>query len=179
MNEVPVAQPEQIATTPPLSKRADPLRRWSAGHKEELLRGAEHMGVALALLTWVVFGGIVVPRMIERVTWPAVLCAVLSVTAVRMLPVFLCLIGTQTSAADNLFIGWFDPGGLATIVFAVPVLHAKLPGNDTMMLAAGWTVILSIIAHGLRANPLVKAKASRRQRVKWFPQPLPARTNFG
>ena len=31
-----------------------------ARHKEELLRGAEHMGEALALLTWVVFGGIVV-----------------------------------------------------------------------------------------------------------------------
>ena len=29
MNEVPVAQPEQIATAPPPSKRADPLRRWT------------------------------------------------------------------------------------------------------------------------------------------------------
>jgi hypothetical protein len=35
-----------------------------ASHKKELLRGAEHMGEALALLTWVVFGGIVVARMI-------------------------------------------------------------------------------------------------------------------
>ena len=42
-------------------------------HKEQLLRGAEHMGEALALLTWVVFGGIVVARMIDRVTWPALL----------------------------------------------------------------------------------------------------------
>jgi NhaP-type Na+/H+ or K+/H+ antiporter len=47
-------------------------------HKEELLRGAEHMGEALALLTWVVFGGIVVARLIDRVTWPALLYAVLS-----------------------------------------------------------------------------------------------------
>src|SRR6516165_5188898 len=39
--------------------------------EEELLRGAEQMGEALALLTWVVFGGIVVARMIDRVTWPA------------------------------------------------------------------------------------------------------------
>jgi hypothetical protein len=37
-----------------------------ARHKEELLRGAGHMGEALALLTWVVFGGIVVARMIDR-----------------------------------------------------------------------------------------------------------------
>jgi len=130
-------------------------------HKEELLRGAEHMGEALALLTWVVFGGIVVARMIDRVTWPAFLYAVVSLTVIRMLPVFLCLIGTRTTAADKLFIGWFGPRGLATIVFAILVLDAKLPGNDAIMLAAGWTVLLSVIAHGVTANPLVKTIATR------------------
>ena len=137
-------------------------------HKEELLRGAEHMGEALALLTWVVFGAIVVARMIDRVTWPALLYAVLSLTVVRMVPVFLCLIGTRTSTADKLFIGWFGPRGLATIVFAVLVLDAKLPGNDTIMLAAGWTVLLSVIAHGVTANPLVKAIGARPE-VDLFP----------
>jgi NhaP-type Na+/H+ or K+/H+ antiporter len=130
-------------------------------HKEELLRGAEHTGEALALLTWVLFGGIVVARLIDRVTWPALLYAVLSLTLVRMLPVFLCLIGTRTTTVDKLFIGWFGPRGLATIVFAVLVLDEKLPGNDTIMLAAGWTVLLSVIAHGVTANPLVKRMARR------------------
>src|SRR5262249_28096727 len=130
-------------------------------HKEELLRGAEHMGEALALLTWVVFGGIVVARMIDRVTWPALLYAVLSLTVIRMLPVFLCLIGTRTSIADKLFIGWFGPRGLATIVFAVLVLDEKLPGNDTIMLTAGWTVLLSVIADGVTANPLVRRMTTR------------------
>jgi NhaP-type Na+/H+ or K+/H+ antiporter len=132
-------------------------------HKEELLRGAEHMGEALALLTWVLFGAIVVARMIDRVTWPTLLYAALSLTVVRMLPVFLCLLGTRTSTADKLFIGWFGPRGLATIVFAVLVLDEKLPGNDTIMVAAGWTVLLSVVAHGVTANPLVKAIASRPQ----------------
>ena len=132
-----------------------------ARHKEELLRGAEHMGEALALMTWVIFGGIVVARMIDRLTWSALLYAVLSLTVIRMLPVFLCLIGTRTSVADRLFIGWFGPRGLATIVFAVLVLDEHLPGNDTIMLAAGWTVLLSIVAHGVTANPLVRRMAAR------------------
>jgi len=132
-------------------------------HKAELLRGAEHTGEALALLTWVVFGGIVVVRLIDRVTWQALLYAVLSLTVIRMLPVFLCLIGTRTSTADKLFIGWFGPRGLATIVFAILVLDEKLPGNDTIMLAAGWTVLLSVFAHGVTANPLVKAIGVRRK----------------
>src|SRR6516164_10717406 len=132
-----------------------------ARHKEELLRGAEHTGEAMALLTWMVFGGIVVARMIDRVTWSALLYAVLSLTVIRMLPVFLCLIGTRTSVADRLFIGWFGPRGLATIVFAVLVLDEHLPGNDTIMLAAGWTVLPSIVAHGVTANPLVRRMAAR------------------
>jgi NhaP-type Na+/H+ or K+/H+ antiporter len=98
-------------------------------------------------------------RIIDRVTWPALLCTVLSLTVIRMLPVFLCLIGTQVSIADKLFVGWFGPRGLATIVFAALVLDEKLPGNNTMMLAAGWTVLLSVIAHGVTANPLVKRMA--------------------
>ena len=130
-------------------------------HKDELLRGAESTGETLALVTWVVFGGIVVARMIDRVSWLALLYAVLSLTVIRMLPVFLCLVGTRTSTADKLFIGWFGPRGLATIVFAVLVLDEKLPGNDTIMLAAGWTVLLSVIAHGVSANPLVNAIGTR------------------
>jgi NhaP-type Na+/H+ or K+/H+ antiporter len=130
-----------------------------SGHKKEFLRGAEHIGEALALVTWVVFGAIVVARLIDRATWPALLYAVLSLTLVRMLPVFLCLVGTRTSTADKLFIGWFGPRGLATIVFAILVLDEKLPGNDTIMLAAGWTVLLSVVAHGVTATPLVKAIA--------------------
>src|SRR6516225_7147284 len=123
------------------------------------------MGEALALLTWVVFGGIVVARLIDRVTWPAIIYAVLSLTVIRMLPVFLCLIGTRTSTADKLFIGWFGPRGLATIVFAVLVLDEKLPGNDTIILAAGWTVLLSVIAHGVTANPLVRRMARQSEQL--------------
>jgi NhaP-type Na+/H+ or K+/H+ antiporter len=57
-------------------------------HKEELLRGAESTGEMLALLTWVVFGAIVVAKMIDRVTWPALIYATLSLTVVRMLRCF-------------------------------------------------------------------------------------------
>jgi sodium/hydrogen antiporter len=102
-----------------------------------------------------------VARAIDRVTWAALLYAALSLTVIRMLPVFLCLLGTKTSTAERLFIGWFGPRGLATIVFAVLVADEKLPGNGTIMLTASWTVLLSIIAHGVSANPLVKAIGGR------------------
>ena len=50
---------------------------------------------------------------------------------------------------------------LATIVLAVLVIHERLPGNDTIIVAAGWTLLLSVVAHGVTANPLVKKMAVR------------------
>lgn len=129
--------------------------------KEELLRGAVATGEALALLTWIAFGVGALGQIIGRLTWSALLYALLSLTLIRMAPVLLCLTGTGLRAADKLFIAWFGPRGLATIVFGVIGLNEKLPGNDTIIAVAGATVLLSIIAHGVTANPLVKAKAGR------------------
>jgi sodium/hydrogen antiporter len=130
-------------------------------HKEELLRGAVATGEALALLTWIAFGIGALAQIVGRLTWSALLYAVLSLTVIRMGPVLLCLAGTRMRTADKLFIAWFGPRGLATIVFGVIVLNEKLPGNDTIIAVAGGTVLLSVIAHGVTANPLVKAIARR------------------
>jgi sodium/hydrogen antiporter len=128
---------------------------------EEPLRGAVASGEALALLTWIAFGIGALPPIIGRLTWPALLYAVLSLTVIRMGPVLLCLAGTGMGFADKLFIAWFGPRGLATIVFGVIIFNEKLPGNDTIIAVAGGTVILSVIAHGVTANPLVRAMAAR------------------
>jgi NhaP-type Na+/H+ or K+/H+ antiporter len=63
-------------------------------------------------------------------------------------------------------MGWFGPRGLASIVFAVIVLNENLPGGDTIVLTAVCTIVLSVLAHGLSANPLVGALAARLKRVK-------------
>jgi sodium/hydrogen antiporter len=130
-------------------------------HKEVLLRGAGATGEAMALLTWVTFGVGALAQIIPRLGWAALIYAVLSLTVIRMAPVVLCLAGTGMRLADKLFVAWFGPRGLATIVFGVIVFNEKLPGNDTIIAVAGGTVLLSVIAHGISANPLVKAIARR------------------
>ncbi len=130
-------------------------------HKDEVLRGAVATGEALALLTWVAFGIGALAQIIARFSWPVLLYAVLSLTVIRMVPVILCLGGTGMRLSDKLFVAWFGPRGLATIVFGVIVLNEKLPGNDTIIAVAGGTVLLSVIAHGISANPLVKIVARR------------------
>jgi hypothetical protein len=38
------------------------------------------------------------------------------------------------------------------LFFEVLFLDERLPGNDTIMLAAGWTVLLSVLAHGVNCK---------------------------
>jgi NhaP-type Na+/H+ and K+/H+ antiporter len=74
-----------------------------------------------------------------------------------MLPVFLSLTGSKLTIRDKLFVGWFGPRGLASIVFAVIVLNADLPNSGTMAMVVTCTVILSILLHGITANPWASA----------------------
>jgi sodium/hydrogen antiporter len=130
-------------------------RHERGGH--DLLRGAETTGETLALVTWVAFGAGVVGQMAYRITWSSLLYAVLSLTVIRMLPVFLCLAGTGMGIGTKLFIGWFGPRGLASIVFGIMVLDEALPGNDALAETVVCTVLLSIVVHGATANPLANA----------------------
>lgn len=132
-------------------------------HPKEMLGGAASTGEVLAMLIWVVFGGQVLGRLLDRMEWSMLIYAVLSLTVIRMAPVFLSLLRTRLNARTKLFIGWFGPRGLASIVFAIMVFDADVPGKETLVLTAACTVLLSVIMHGATANPLIAVL--RRNRV--------------
>jgi NhaP-type Na+/H+ or K+/H+ antiporter len=130
-----------------------------ATHK--LVFAAEGIGETLALVTWMLFGAMVIGKTYEFFTWQVVAYALLSLTVVRMLPVYLSLSGTLEDARSRFFLGWFGPRGLASLVFAIIVLNAKLPGSKLIALVVICTVFFSLIAHGISANPLAKKMAGR------------------
>ncbi len=89
--------------------------------------------------------------------------AILSLKVVRMLPVAIALIGTRLSRATVLFMGWFGPRGLASIVLGLVYLEQQtnLPGEGAIRLTVMVTVLLSIFAHGLTALPGIDLYARR------------------
>jgi NhaP-type Na+/H+ or K+/H+ antiporter len=132
-------------------------------YREPLLQAAEGTGDTFALITWVTFGAVVVGPALGHLSGSIALYAVLSLTLIRMLPVFVSLTGLGLSTEAKLFMGWFGPRGLASIVFVVIVLNASLPGGHTLTYVVAWTVILSILVHGVTANPWVSAFGKREQ----------------
>ena len=87
----------------------------------------------------------------------AIVYAVLSLTVIRMVPVAIALARTGFRPTTVAFIGWFGPRGLASIVFLIVGLEGLVeagidPGPFGAIVA--WTVVLSVIVHGLSAGPL-------------------------
>jgi NhaP-type Na+/H+ or K+/H+ antiporter len=129
--------------------------------KHNLLKASEEFASLLSVITWVVFGALVIPWAWSSFTLNIWLYAVLSLTVIRILPVLISLTGTGFDFETRLFIGWFGPRGLASIVFAVMILDYPLQAGRTLVAVAACTVLLSVLLHGLSANPWVSRLANR------------------
>lgn len=99
--------------------------------------------------------GILVMRAVPHFTIMHVVYAVISLTVVRMVPVAIALIGTHMQRSTVLFMGWFGPRGLASIVLGLVYLELQQgdAANPTIKYAVMITVFISIVAHGLSAKP--------------------------
>ncbi len=137
-----------------------------AGHDtHQLVFAAEGIGELLALTVWVMFGAAVVGQAWAGMTWPIVVYSLLSLTVIRMLPMVVSLIGSGVSLESKLFLAWFGPRGLASIVFIIIVAGYNLPGYSIMVHTVVCTVTLCVLAHGLSANAWAKGLGSRSQKM--------------
>ena len=110
----------------------------------------------MSFFVWTLFGALFVgPVLTGRVYWAAIGYAALSLTVVRMVPVALSLTGLGMHRSTLLFMGWFGPRGLASVVFtlvALEDLHTASPEQSPLVQVATWTILLSVLAHGVSAG---------------------------
>jgi NhaP-type Na+/H+ or K+/H+ antiporter len=109
-------------------------------------------GELLTLLTFLLFGGIVFGEAFDQFSVEIAIYALLSLTVIRMVPVALSLLGTGLKTPTVAFIGWFGPRGLASILFGVFLLErSESAAADSIFAVVVWTVIFSIVLHGMSA----------------------------
>jgi NhaP-type Na+/H+ or K+/H+ antiporter len=148
------------------------LRR-SDSQEVELVEG---LGSLLAYAVWFAFGVVLVTAVLDRLTWAVVVYGVLSLTAVRMIPSALALIGSRWSRPDVLVVGWMGPRGLASVVFALLAfdsLGPSSPAAQDVIEVVGFTVLLSVFAHGLLAGPVAAAYAVHAPATQDDDEPAP------
>ena len=129
---------------------------------EQLVPYVEETGALVSLLVWLAFGAVAVVPALQGLTWQTAVYAVLSLTVIRMAPVALALAGGGLGRAAVLFVGWFGPRGLASVVFALVALEdldQHVAGSAVDVI--GVTVLLSVIAHGATADPLARVYGPR------------------
>ncbi len=126
--------------------------------RENVKDFAESEGELLILISFIIFGLAFIPATIAFWDFKVFLYAALSLTILRMIPVAISLIGTKLDLATVLFIGWFGPRGIASILYVLIVINSlhTIKGHETIYSVITVTILFSIILHGLSAQPLAK-----------------------
>ena len=125
----------------------------------------ETIGLVASFFVWTIFGALFVgPVLAGHIDPIAILYAILSLSLVRMVPVAAALAGIGLRRDTVAFMGWFGPRGLASVVFtliAVEELHGTGSIPDALTQLATWTILLSVVAHGVSAGPLARIYGRR------------------
>ncbi len=139
---------------------------------------ADRVGLFMSLLVWAIFGSVFAgPVLANGLHLRPILFALFSLTAIRMVPVALSLLGSGLRSDTVAFIGWFGPRGLASVVFTLlaydSLRDAQLPTNALVEVAV-WTILLSVVLHGLTGRPFARVYDERISAAR--PEPMEARS---
>ncbi|ABF62766.1 sodium:proton antiporter, partial [Rhodobacteraceae bacterium R_SAG7] len=118
----------------------------------EFMEGA---GQLLTMAAFLVFGAFLLPDGLAHAGVSTLVLALLFLTVVRMGPILLSLIGSGLPTREKLFLGWFGPRGLASILFTLLMMDQfDIPNEEELLACVSLTVGLSILLHGITSTPL-------------------------
>ena len=137
-----------------------------------------------SLAVWFMGGGLVLLVVEFGIRWQWVVMALLILTVLRMVPVWISLWGTGFRWQTVAFFGWFGPRGLATVIFAILAIEDlgdSAPLITDVIGTLAVTVLISVFAHGISAGPLAGRYAAWVARThppiehETAPEPAPTR----
>ncbi|GAA1659546.1 sodium:proton antiporter [Mycolicibacterium murale] len=109
-------------------------------------------GHLLELLVFAMFGAAAVIVGWRDADWRVVLFGVLAVFAVRMVAVWFALLRTDVPTRSRLFLGWFGPRGIGTLVLGLLVVQeGAIEQVDLITQTVVVAVTLSLVVHSATA----------------------------
>ena len=143
----------------------------------EPVQFTETLGLSGSFLVWSIFGALFVGALLTHdLSGQPILYAILSLTVIRMVPVAIALIGTHLRPTTLAFMGWFGPRGLASVVFTLLALEEIDPsgGSGMLLQTVTWTILLSVVLHGISASPLAARYGASISKAGDIPEKAPA-----
>lgn len=120
-----------------------------------LFEFVETQGQIFTYSTFFIFGALLLPMALSEFNIWYWVFAAFSLTVMRILPVYLALRGLKINLPTSLFLGWFGPRGLASILFVLLVIgDTMLPHPEVIANIVFIAVLMSVFAHGMTAAPM-------------------------
>jgi len=110
---------------------------------------AENASAIFQVLTFFVFGALIVATGFHHDIPPLVVFVVFALLIARPAAVMLSFVRTGLPRPQKLFMAWFGPKGVASMLFALFVLKSQVGEGELIFDVAAITIICSIVAHGL------------------------------
>lgn len=129
-------------------------------HEVEVSETLEVAAEIFGSVLWFLAGGLLVLTLNDGFEWQWVVLAVAALTVLRVGAVAVSLLRSGFHWPTVLFLGWFGPRGIATIVFGLLAVE-EMEGGAPLLADVGGvlslTVLFSVVAHGVTAGPLSAA----------------------
>ena len=107
-------------------------------------------GQLLELMVFAMFGGYALFDGWRDAGWRVIVFSVLALIVVRLVAVSVALFGSDLPARSRLFIGWFGPRGIGTLVLGLLMIErGEIQQSDMITQAVVVTVTVSLVVHSL------------------------------
>jgi NhaP-type Na+/H+ or K+/H+ antiporter len=116
---------------------------------EGFVEFAENTSAILQVITFFVFGALIVATGFDHSVPPLVLFVVFALIVARPVAVMLSFVRTGIPRPQKLFMAWFGPKGVASMLFALFVLKSQVGDAGLIFDVAAIAIIASIVSHGL------------------------------
>ena len=115
----------------------------------------------MMLLAFVLFGALLSTLLGTIALVPAFILAVVALVGIRPAALGIILQKAKMSNTARLFMGWFGPRGLSSLLLALLAVQAGAPDAEKLLAITGMVVVVSVIAHGVTATPFATVYANR------------------
>src|SRR3954463_199294 len=135
---------------------------------------AENVSAISQVITFFIFGALIVATGYSGEIWRLVIFIVLALLLARPLAIGISLVRSRLPRPQKLFIAWFGPKGVASMLFALFVLKSTVEQGRLIFDVAAFTILCSIIAHGLTDTvgaSWIERQMRRRHEVEEEPTP--------
>ena len=134
------------------------------GQTAEATQVSDAIGELLELLVFAMFGAFAVIAAWRDVGWRVVVFAIMALFAIRVVAVLLAMIRSDVPLTQTLFMGWFGPRGIGTLVLGLLVVdQGEIQQGTVIAQAVVVTVTLSLVLHSLTAPLAVRLAAKSAQ----------------